>query len=351
VHESAIKEARILIVDDEPANVLLLERLLDVSGFTNVSSTQDSAQVVALCAETEPDAVLLDLHMPDPDGFAVLELLAPWTRGEAALPIIVLTADTTWDARVRALELGARDFLSKPFDMSEVILRVRNAIEVRLLNQALRAKKGTLERRVKERTRDLEETRLEVVVRLAVAAEYRDDDSGRHPERVGQLAALLAEGLELPAETVDLIRRAAPLHDVGKVGIPDSILLAPGKLTPLEFEAMKAHVEIGAEILGRSRSPLLRTGEEIALTHHERWDGTGYLAGLAGEDIPLSGRIVAVADVFDTLIHRRPYREAWPVDRAADEIRRTSGRHFDPRVVAAFEALDLDELTGVRLVA
>jgi putative two-component system response regulator len=342
VDDAAVKHARILVVDDQPANIALLERLLQVSDYTNVVSTTDSSQVVPMCAEAEPDIVLLDLQMPPPDGFEIMSMLAPWTHGSARLPILVLTADGNLETKRRALSAGASDFLNKPFDLSEVALRVRNLLITRLLQRQLRDQNRLLEQRVRARTRDLEEARHEIIDRLAVAAEYRDDTTGEHTQRVGRVSALLASELDLPAETVELIRRAAPLHDVGKLGISDAILLKQGVLTPVEFEVMKLHVSVGAEILGRSRSRLLQLSEEIALTHHERWDGSGYPAGLKGEAIPMSGRIVAVADVFDALINKRPYKDAWPPDQALAEIRKQSGLHFDPQIVEAFDSVGLD---------
>lgn len=341
--EGLIKQARILIVDDHAPNVMLLEGLLAASEFTNVVATTDSSQVLSLCAEQEPDIVLLDLQMPAPDGFEVMRQLESWTQGPTRLPILVLTADGTRETKTAALSAGASDFLTKPLDATEVILRVSNLITTRLLQLEQRDQNHLLEKRVRERTLELEEARLEVVERLALAAEYRDDDTGEHTRRVGRLSALLAERLGLPAETVELIRRAAPLHDVGKIAVSDTILLKPEKLTPEEFEAMKVHTKIGGEILGQSQSDLLQMSEEIALSHHEWWDGSGYPSGLKGEEIPFSGRIVAVADVFDALTHRRPYKEAWPVERALAEISRLGGRQFDSQVVATLACL-ADEL-------
>jgi putative two-component system response regulator len=337
--DQAVSQGRILIVDDEEQNVMLLERLLDVSGFTNVLSTTDSAEAVALCAAEQPDLLLLDLQMPHPNGFEVMRQLEPWTHGAARLPILVLTADSTRDTKTRALSSGASDFLNKPFDMTEVVLRVKNLLLTHVLSLELRDHNLLLERRVRERTRALEEARLEVVDRLALAAEYRDDSTGEHAKRVGRLAALIAGGLDLPEETVELIRLAARLHDMGKIAVSDSILAKPSTLTSDELEAMKMHTTVGGEILGRSRSDLLRMSEEIALTHHEWWDGSGYPAGLKGEQIPLTGRIVAVADVFDTLTHRQPSKPPWPLDRALAEFERLRGRHFDPQVVDAFLAV------------
>jgi putative two-component system response regulator len=342
IGEGIILEARILIVDDQEPNVSLLERLLEVSGFTNVDSTTDSSKAVELCAELDPDLLLLDLQMPPPDGFEVMGQLEPWIRSPVRLPILVLTADTTPETKRRALALGASDFLSKPLDMAEVTLRIKNLVQTRMLQLELREQNKLLEQRVRERTRDLEEARIEALDRLALAADYRDDATGAHARRIGELAALLAAALELPGDQVELIRRAAPLHDLGKLGISDSILLKKGQFTEEEFEAMKLHVTIGAEILGRSRSPLLRMAEEIALTHHERWDGGGYPAGLRGEGIPLTGRIVAVADVFDAITHRRSSRPT--AKDAVAEIESLAGLQFDPRVVAALGTLDSDVL-------
>jgi putative two-component system response regulator len=353
--DAAIKQARILIVDDQEVNVRLLEGLLEVSGYTNVLSTSDSTEVVGIVGEQAPDLILLDLQMPVLSGFDVMELLQPWIHGTTRLPILMLTADSSREAKSRALSAGASDFLNKPFDPTEVELRIRNLLEVRLLQLQLHEQNKGLEQRVQERTRDLEEARLEIIERLALAAEYRDDATGEHTQRVGRTSALIARGLGLPQETVELIHRAAPLHDVGKLGVSDSILLKPGKLTPDEFEVMKFHVTIGSEILTGSRSPLLQIGAEIARTHHEHWDGDGYLIGLKGEGIPIEGRIVAVADVFDALTHKRPYKDAWPIEQALAEIRTLSGRQFDPRVVEVFAALPhealLESVEELELVA
>lgn len=348
----AVSGGRILIVDDQTENVVLLERLLAVSGFANVLGTTDSAKVVALCAEEQPDLLLLDLQMPHPDGFEVMRQLEPWTRDTTRMPILVLTADNTRDTKTRALSSGASDFLTKPFDTTEVVLRVKNLLLTRMQSLELRDQNLLLERRVRERTRALEEARLEVVDRLALAAEYRDDSTGEHTKRVGRSAALIARRLDLPEETVELLQLAAPLHDMGKIAISDTILAKPGALSPDELEAVKVHTTVGGEILGRSRSDLLRMSEEIALTHHEWWDGSGYPSGLKGEQIPLSGRIVALADVFDTLTHKRPWKPPWPHQRALAEIERLRGRQFDPQVVDAFlEALQelAQSAPGVRV--
>jgi putative nucleotidyltransferase with HDIG domain len=211
---------------------------------------------------------------------------------------------------------------------------------VQVQHERLQAQNVSLERRVRDRTEELEEAQAEALLLLATAAEFRDDDTHRHTQRVGRNAGLIARSLGLSDETVDLLIAAAPLHDVGKIGISDTIILKPGRLTADEFEVMKQHTTIGARILGSSSTPLFHVAAEIAATHHERWDGTGYPAGLAGEDIPLAGRVVALVDVFDALTHERPYKQAWPLEQAVAEIRRSAGSHFDAAVVAAFERLD-----------
>jgi len=339
-----LRSARILLVDDQQANVLALESLLAAADFTNVISTTQPSEVAVICAEEEPDLILLDLHMPEIDGFEVLGMLSPWITGTARLPVLVVTADVGNEMRRRAFALGARDFLTKPLDPSEVVARVSNLLEAGILHSRLRDQNRELVRGAREAARELESARLETLERLAVAAEYRDDGSREHAERIGVTSSLLASELGLPSDVVRLIRRAAPLHDVGKLVISDSVLLKEGKLSPEEFEVMKSHVIFGAEILGRGRSPVMLMCEEIALTHHERWDGKGYTSGLRGDSIPLSGRIVALADTFDALTHRRPYKDAWPVPEALAEIRSLSGERFDPRVVDAFESLDHETL-------
>jgi putative two-component system response regulator len=310
---------RILVVEDAET-AALLERVLRAAGYEHVVTRQTS--------ELDPggfDLVVLD---PQLDGFALLERVAP-----TGVPVLALTADDGPQTKRRALGLGARDFVVKPLDNVEVLLRVGNLLQTRRLQRSLGEQ-------VRARTGDLEIARRETLERLALAAEYRDEDTADHTRRVGRTAALLARCLDLAAETVEHLRYAAPLHDVGKIGLPEQVWLKPEALTDAERVVLQQHTVIGARILGGSRSPVLRLAEQIAETHHERWDGAGYPHGLAADAIPLAGRITAVADVFDVLAHPRPHKRAWPLEQAVEEIRVQAGRHFDPQVVRAFDRLD-----------
>ncbi len=329
-----ITDARVLIVDDEPANVRLLERILERDGFEQVDSTKDPRHFLALFASRRPDMVLLDLHMPVMDGFAVLDQLKGRIGQNDFVPIVVLTADITPQAKERALSAGAHDFLTKPVDPTEVLLRIRNLLQTRIYYQQLQGQNELLERKVRERTRQYDHAQIETLELLARAAEYRDDDTGQHAQRVGHLSALLAQEMGMEPDTVYLIRRAAPLHDVGKIGTPDDILLKPGKLTDEEFEEIKQHTTIGAGILAGSTFPVLQLAQEIALYHHEHWDGSGYM-NLEAETIPITARIVHAVDVLDALTHERPYKKAWPIEDALRELEELKEKFFDPVVVDA----------------
>jgi putative two-component system response regulator len=330
----AFRNARILMVDDEDANLDILRRTLSRAGFWRLESTLDSRQAASLYIRHRPDLILLDLHMPHMDGLQVLDTLREIAEA-TYLPIVILSGDLTPEARRDALSRGAKDFVNKPFQPDELLLRIKTLLETRFLYLEIQSQNQVLEAKVRERTRELVEAQIEIIERLAIAAEFRDDNTGQHTQRVGQMSALLARQLGLPDAQVSLIARAAPLHDVGKIGVPDTILLKIGKLTPTEFELVKQHTVIGARILSGGKFPLLRLAEDIAYSHHERWDGEGY-AGLRKTDIPLAGRIVAVADVFDALTQQRPYKPAWPIGEAINEIERQRERQFDPGVVEAF---------------
>jgi putative two-component system response regulator len=316
----------VLVVDDRPENVEVLDSIL--SGEYQVRFALSGEKALQVALESPPDLVLLDIMMPGMDGYTVCRALKehPVT---ADVPVIFVTALEEEQDEARGLELGAVDYITKPVGRAVVLARVRTHI-------ALHNQNRILEQRVQERTAQLEESQHEIIRRLGRAAEYKDNETGLHVLRMSHYTRLVAQSLELDDETVDLLFQAAPMHDVGKIGVPDRILLKPGPLDPDEWEAIKKHPAIGAAIIGQHDSPLLEMARTIALTHHEKWNGKGYPHGLAGEDIPLPGRIVAIADVFDALTSDRPYKNAWSFQDATDLIRRESGHHFDPVIVEAF---------------
>jgi putative two-component system response regulator len=331
--------SKILLADDNPVNVTLLERLLSKSGYKNIVGVTSSLKAEEICLSDPPDLLILDLHMPVKDGYGVLEALRNNGAVDTYLPILVFTADVTPEARRRALTLGASDFLTKPGDALEISLRVRNFLQMRFLYRQLEEQNQELEERVAERTRSLQEAQLEIVARLALVGDYRDDETGDHCRRVAEMSYELAVRIGIKPAEAELIRLAAPLHDIGKVGIPDAVIRKPARLTEEEFREIKTHTTIGASILEGSRSDVLRMAFTIAISHHERWDGRGYPNGLAGEEIPLPGRIVSVADVFDALSNPRPYKDSWPISKTMAEIVSCSGTQFDPQVVEALKAL------------
>lgn len=331
-------QAKVLIVDDQPANVMLLEKMLRAEGYANVSTTTDPLLVADLYRQHGFDIVLLDLNMPQMDGFAVMAQLQLLEQG-SYVPILVLTAQADMATRFRALESGAKDFLTKPFDRLEVLMRIRNMLEVRLLHNQVREQNLLLEQRVQARTLELTETRLEIVRRLGRAAEYRDNETGLHIIRMSKYSELIGRSAGLDGRQCEMLLNASPMHDIGKIGIPDRILLKPGKFEPEEWEIMKTHAAIGCEILSGHPSELMEMARVIAESHHEKWDGSGYPHGLRGEDIPLVGRIVALADVFDALTSERPYKKAWSMEDALQYIEDNRGKHFDPTLVGAFRSV------------
>ncbi|WP_225442508.1 HD domain-containing phosphohydrolase [Paenibacillus lycopersici] len=331
--------ATILIVDDQEYNISLLERTLSRAQFQAVHSTPDPYRVERLMDEIGPDIVLLDMHMPGMDGLQVLEQIRSRTGEDDYLPVLVLTADTTAEMKQKALAAGANDFLTKPFDRTEVLLRIRNLLKTRQLHVQLRQYNNSLEARVMERTEELGEAKREILQLLGRTSEYRDDITGLHTQRVGRLSELIARRLGLPEQHAEMIGKAAPLHDIGKIGIPDEILMKPGRFEPHEFERMKAHTTIGHHILEGSRFAVLKMAGLIALAHHEKWNGTGYPEGKQGEEIPIEARIVALADFYDALTHERPYKKAWAPKDALAEVVSQRGNHFDPNIVDAFVEL------------
>lgn len=329
-------DSRIVLVDDDEALLRMVRRLLGNAGYENVTCWSDPARATEAIISDLPDLVVLDLQMPGMSGFEVLDRLSEARPNRTYLPVIVLTSDTSRETKEDVFARGANDFVSKPVSPSELRYRVRNQLKTRRLQRLLERSNERLEEKVQERTADLEAARIEILERLALAAEYRDDDTGAHTRRVGEMAYRLGRRLSLDEGELETLRRAAPLHDVGKIGISDQILLKPGSLTDEEYEAMKRHTLIGEQILSGSRFPVLETAAEIARSHHENWDGSGYPDGLEGEAIPLNARIVAIADVFDSLTHDRVYKDATPVEEALEEIRDLVGTKFQPRIAEAF---------------
>ncbi|GHD50783.1 two-component system response regulator [Thalassobaculum fulvum] len=341
-----IKSTPILAIDDEQTNLKLLDKMLRAEGYTRLTLLDDPRRTIDAYRETSPGLILLDLNMPHLDGYAVMAQLRA-LDDPMLPPVIVLTAQSAGEFLLRAFKSGARDYVTKPFDRAELMARVRNLLEAHLAHRITWAQNSVLEELVRERTAKLRKTRLQVVRRLGRAAEYRDNETGNHILRMSKISALLAARLGWSPEDCELMLHASPMHDIGKIGVPDHVLLKPGKLDPAEWELMQSHVSIGADILSDDDTDLMVLARSIALTHHEKWDGTGYPNGLAGEAIPQEGRIVALADVFDALTSERPYKRAWPVEEAVSHIREQSGRHFDPAVVEAF--LDaLPEIVEIR---
>lgn len=332
-----LTDGAILVVDDERSNRLALQRSLAELGFRSVLAVSSGEEAIEHVRGTNADLLVLDLHMPTMDGFQVMEELSAEITGGPHLPVLVVTGDNKWETRQRALRMGARDFLNKPFDVAELGARVLNLLEARQLYLQMTDTNRLLDDRVRQRTWELERAKDEILIRLARAAEYRDDVTGQHAERVGEAAWMLGKALDLPKDDCELIKRAAPLHDIGKIAIPDVILMKPGRLTAEEFDVMKGHTTIGSDLLEDSMSEAIQTARVIALTHHERWDGSGYPRGLRCEEIPVTGRIVALADVLDALTHVRPYKGAVPFQEAVKLLRSGSGSQFDPDVVAAME--------------
>jgi putative two-component system response regulator len=328
---------RVLVADGEPLSALVLKGILE-GGFDLERATSGAEALRMAKAGRRPDIVLLDSEIRGPDAYATLELLK---SGEATanLPVVFIAPLLDEAGTERALRLGAVDFILKPYTPSIVKLRIANQLE-------LARSRAELEALIVDRTRELKSSRLELIRHLCRAAEYRDNETGLHILRMSKYAQIIARAAGANAAKAELVLEAAPMHDIGKIGIPDSVLLKPGPLDEGEWKTMRSHCRIGADIIGGGDSELSRDAATAALTHHERYDGRGYPAGLAGEAIPWIGRVVALADVFDALTSDRPYKRAWPIERALEHIRSESGSHFDPELVAAF--LDsMDEVTEV----
>lgn len=321
----------ILVVDDTPQNIDILVDILKEDYRVRAATSGELA--LTLAQKLMPDLMLLDVMMPGIDGFEVCRRLKSQLTTRS-IPIIFVTAMIEHKDEVAGLELGAVDYITKPISPAIVKARVKTHI-------ALASQQRELEEKVRQRTKELEQTRLQIVQRLGRAAEYKDNETGLHVIRMSYFAYELARAAGMSDDDAHILMHAAPMHDIGKIGIPDHILKKPGRLTDEEMVIMRTHATIGAEIIGETDSELMRMAKEIALTHHEKWDGSGYPNGLAGEDIPESGRITAIADVFDALTSERPYKKPWPVEQAVSFLQDNAGSHFDPRLVALFvENLD-----------
>lgn len=329
---------KLLVVDDNAVNLTLFRHLLLKLEDAEVECVADPVVALARCAEHEPDLILLDYMMPVVDGLEFIRRLRLIPNRDE-VPVVMVTADTESDVRLRALELGAQDFLTKPVNKVEIIARVKNLLALRKSRQQLANRAEWLATEVAKATAEIAAREKEAILRLSRAAEYRDPETGSHLLRMSNYTRLIAEQLGLPPAEQELLLEASPMHDIGKVGTPDHILLKPGRLTPEEFEIMKQHATIGYEILRDSLSPLLQCAAKLALAHHEKFDGSGYPQGLIGAAIPLYGRIVAVADVFDALTSERPYKKAWTLEAAVDFLNSNAGSHFDPACVTAFLAV------------
>ena len=317
----------ILVVDDAPENIDVLNGLLNKEYRIKVALNGEKALKIVYSKDT-PDLILLDVMMPDIDGYEVCRRL----KGDPStsnIPIIFITAKSETTDETKGFELGAADYISKPIVPS--IVRSRVKTHLALYNQ-----NKILEEKVRLRTEQLRDTQLEIIRRLGRAAEFKDNETGMHVIRMSHYSHILGLGIGMNNEEAELLLHTAPMHDIGKIGIPDRILLKPGRLDENEMATMREHPKFGYDIIGKHSSELLQTARQVAFTHHEKWNGTGYPRGLSGEEIPLAGRIVAVADVFDALTSVRPYKEAWTLEKTLDYLQSESGKHFEPRLIDQF---------------
>lgn len=337
---------QVLIVDDAEINLILFDALIKRMGNSDSKTFSSAPDGLAWAQSHDVDLIIVDYMMPELDGIRFISELRA-TVGKADVPVLMITANDQKQIRYRALDAGATDFLTKPVDKVEFIARANNMLLLGASRKALANRAEWLASEVRKATAEIVQRERETVIRLSKAAEYRDPETGAHILRMAHYSELIARGLGLSQADQDLLLEASPMHDIGKVGIADNILLKPGRLTPEEFEVMKHHAMFGYEILMGSSSKVLQAGAEIARAHHEKFDGSGYPNGLKGDDIPIFSRIVAVADVFDALTSERPYKKAWSLERAAEHIRESAGIHFDPKCVEALFA-NWDQVLEIR---
>ena len=364
-----LNTATIAVIDDEELNIEVVLGYLEAEGYKNFATTVDARKALDLIRDTRPDAVLLDVMMPHISG---LEILVKMRADEDLfhVPVVILTACTDTETKCKALGLGPSDFLSKPVDPSELLLRLRNVLMVKAYHDHLASHSQLLEEQVRKRTAELAASRQQIIHCLARAGEFHDDDTGHHVIRVGLYAGVIGRALGHDEKWVKLLEQAAQLHDIGKIGVPDSVLLKPGKLDPDEFDIVKRHCDygtsiiqpmssgqfdlyqshagIGSQLLDIDGYPIMEMAATIAKTHHEKWNGSGYPQGLAGEDIPIEGRITAVADVFDALSSKRPYKPAFSREKCLQILTEGRGSHFDPDVLDAFFD-SIDEITSIQI--
>ncbi len=333
--EDSHMKMNVIVVDDTPINVTLISHLIGKLEDSVAMGYTDPQQGLAWCIEHVPDLVIVDYMMPELDGIEFVKRFRA-TPGREDIPVLMVTANDHIEVRHQALEAGANDFLTKPIDKAEFMARTRNMLSLRRGQRKLEDRAEWLAAEVKKATEEILARERETIVRLSKAADSRDPETGAHILRMAHFSRLIAAGLGLSEADQDMILEAAPMHDIGKVGIPDHILLKQGRLDVAEFQIMKQHSVMGYEILKGSQSPMLQAAAQIALAHHEKFDGSGYPNGLKGEDIPLFARICSVGDVFDALTSERPYKKAWDDERAIALLKEGAGLHFDPACVEAF---------------
>lgn len=322
---AADSQKKLLVVDDEPTNLRVLNQTL--RDYYSLTFAKSGAEALELVNKVKPDLILLDVMMPGMTGYEVCQTLKS-NSATRHIPVIFVTALGDAIDEAKGFEVGAVDYISKP--ITPVVVKARVATHLSLVN-----------------AEELRRTRLQVIQRLGRASEYKDNETGMHVVRMSHYSRLLALAYGFSENAADDIFNAAPMHDIGKIGIPDNIMLKPARLTVEEFEEMKKHPQIGAEILGESDSDLIELAKVVSLTHHEKWDGSGYPKGLAGEEIPIHGRIVALADVFDALTSKRPYKEAWSIDKTMEYLQQQKGKHFDPQLVDLFQQ-NLDKMLEIK---